>query len=111
MNFDPEEFDEDMPDPFEMLGFLGLGVTDEEDDDDEEEDDDFGDRWDDDVYWADVTLIEWALGDWGHFPEGITWDGSRDLSDEPAAEDLSPFDHICLVMAMRSEERRNARSS
>jgi hypothetical protein len=108
MNDDFDTLDEDLCDPFELLGMLGFGFSPQEDDEDDEYDDG---EMDDDVYLAELCMFASSLGNWGQFAEGLAWDGARDLSDEPEADELSLFAHVRLVMDSRREDRRNSQAS
>ena len=98
------QLNEDEDNPFDLFDALGWHVTDQEDDDAEESDPDAPEP-DDEICWLDWQLSASAFGDWGEFAEGVACDGSRDLSDEPDADEFSLFQHVRLVMDMRSAER------
>jgi hypothetical protein len=109
MSHEPEQLDEDRDNPFDFFESLGFQVEDEEDDEDETDDCE-AQEFDEEIYWLNLALFESAIGGWGQFAEGLAWDGSRDLSDEPEAHELSLVDHAFLVIHTRCEERRNSQS-
>ncbi|MES2438045.1 MAG: hypothetical protein V4584_03215 [Verrucomicrobiota bacterium] len=104
MSEESEKFDEDSDNPFDLLASFGWHTSEQEGEDEEEDEDD----WDDDVYWANAWIFESSLGDWGQFASGLTWDGSRDLSDEPYLTDLSDFDLFSLVLESQCAARCNS---
>lgn len=113
MSGELEKFDENTDNPFDLMAMLGHSITaqGEEDFDYFDEEDENDDDLDGDVYWVNVWMFKSRAGDWGQFADGLTWDGSRDLSDEPWTDELSLYEHVHLVMDSRREERRNSQSS
>ena len=105
MSADLKKFDEEKDNPFDLMALFGWHVSDQEDDEDQDEDENEEEDWDDDVYWANVWFCESSFGYWGLFADGLAWDGSRDLSNDPQADELSLFAHVRLVMDTRREER------
>lgn len=106
-----EMYDEDADNPFDLFESLGWQISDEDDDENSEAEDDESLDWDHDVYWANYWLLSSRFGDWGQFANGLACDGSRDLSDIEESDELSLFEHVRLVMDMRSEARRDSQPS
>jgi hypothetical protein len=108
-------FDEDEDNPFELLEMMGWQLADQEDDeddeDDEDEDEDEDEEWDENLYFLRQWMLASSFGDWGGYANGLEWDGSRDLSDQCEAADVSLFEHVRLVMDMRGAERAESKLS
>jgi hypothetical protein len=99
MNEEFETSEEDLSDPFELLDLFGFHITEQEDEEGDEED------FDEAIYWVNTLIFESALAGWGRFPNGLTWDGAREMVEESVAEEFSCFENFWHVLAHLREER------